>query len=141
MACNLWLDRVEAAGVLVQVSHLCYYEVRRELERLILASRKAGPSARAVAVRSLQRLEALVKRVGFPPFEVRTVVISAKLWAEARHLGYQTASDESLDADVILAATARRAGRGGRDVHVITTNVADLSRYVSACRWDDYPTD
>jgi hypothetical protein len=90
-------------------------------------------------IRSLQRLEEMVRRWGFPPFEARTMIVAARFWADARHRGFATASDDSLDADVILAATARRAARGDREVHVVTTNVGHISRYVLACRWDEYP--
>jgi toxin FitB len=140
-ACDEWLADIQTAGVASQIPPICYYEARREWERLTLRDRTADPVRCQNWLASLRRLEKLARRVGFSPIDVRTMFVAAQLWAEARHFGYQTASEDSLDSDVILAATAKRAARGGRDVHVITTNVTDLSRYVPACRWDDYPTD
>jgi len=57
---------------------------------------------------------------------------AAELWAQARNRGTPTAPPEALDADVILAAQAERAG-----AIVATENVGHLARYVTARHWRD----
>jgi len=141
VACRRWLGGVEAAGISIAMALICYYEARREWDRLILRDREADPARGRVWLGALGRLERLAGRVTLAPCDRKTMIIVAGYWAEARARGLPTAPDESLDADVILAATARRASRGGRDVCVITTNVAHLSRFVPARRWDEYPAD
>jgi hypothetical protein len=60
----------------------------------------------------------------------------AKLDALASFLGYlpltTTASDQSLDADVLLAGQALTLGHG---VVIATTNVGHLSRFAPAEEW------
>jgi predicted nucleic acid-binding protein len=138
-ACERWLDRVEAARISIQIPLICYYEVRREWERLILRDRSVDPVRAASSLDSLARLGRFVERTGLSPINAKTIVRASQLWGEARQRGLPTASDEALDADVILAATARQAARGGRDVWVISTNLFHLSRFVPTCRWDEYP--
>lgn len=38
------------------------------------------------------------------PITTDIMLMAAELWAEARNKGYQSASNDSLDGDVILAA-------------------------------------
>ena len=56
----------------------------------------------------------------------------AVFWAEARQQGRQTAGDQSLDADVLLAGQAHALSG---DVVIATTNVGHLSRFVAAEEW------
>ncbi len=138
--CADWLARTLRAGVEVKIPLICYYELRRELVRLA----GNGRGARSGTVHwddSLAWLDDLAARLGIAGIDVKVMRIAAELWAEARRQGLPTAARQSLDADVILAAIARRAARGGRDVRVVTTNVGHISRYVPACRWDNYPLD
>ena len=51
--------------------------------------------------------------------------------------GQQTAHDEAIDADVILAATAIIMAVEGEHVVIATTNVSDLARYTPAKNWED----
>ena len=138
--CTEWLAHIRRAGVEVKVPLICYYEIRREMIRLV------GDASRSVVVRSRWE-DALIwfddfsARLGIAGIDVKVMRIASDLWAEARRRGLPTAARHSLDADVILAAIARRASRGGRDVRVVTTNVGHLAHYVPACRWDNYPLD
>ena len=78
------------------------YEVRRELTRI-----------RASA--SLRRLDELVILGGLLYAAVTTVEWrkAAEFWADARTRGLPTASRDSLDADVVLAACAATIGQPG----------------------------
>ncbi|HEX5446052.1 MAG TPA: hypothetical protein VFW87_19655, partial [Pirellulales bacterium] len=60
---------------------------------------------------------------------------AAELWADARRRGKPTASDASLDADVILAAQAH--GIVGKDVVVASSNPKHLKRYIAADSWQN----
>jgi hypothetical protein len=58
---------------------------------------------------------------------------AAEFWSQTRQSGLPTASEKSLDVDVILAAQA--ATFGATDFVVATTNVRHLSRFVAAQDW------
>jgi hypothetical protein len=49
--------------------------------------------------------------------------------------GVPTASEDALDADVILAACAATIGQPGDQVIVATANVGHLARYCDAQLW------
>jgi predicted nucleic acid-binding protein len=120
--CNRWLRGLVAAGVRVVVPEVADYEVRREL-------------LRAGKVGGVSRLEALAGALEYLPITTAAMRRAAELWAEARRAGRPTAGEESLDADVILAAQALTLGAD--EVVVATTNAAHLSRYVGAAVWAD----
>ncbi len=121
----LWLGGLLEAGVLVQVPEVSDYEVRREL----LRSGKTG---------SIVRLDRLAEEIGYLPITTEAMRLAARFWADARNRGQPAASDESLDADVILAAQARLAeDEGANTVEVATTNPRHLSRFVDAKDWQD----
>lgn len=110
-----------AAGSRVIVPEIADYEVRRELLR---ANKTAG----------LARLDELGRRLEYLPITTAAMRQAAEFWAEARRQGHPTASDESIDGDVILAAQA--LSLGDSDVVVATTNVDHISRFVRADQWD-----
>jgi predicted nucleic acid-binding protein len=115
-----WLAALVTAGVEVLVPEIADYEVRRELLR---AGRKQG----------VARLDELKTTLGFLPITSEAMLQAAAFWAEARRRGKPTASDESLDADVILAAQA--ATLTGKTVVVASTNPKHISRFVPADDW------
>jgi predicted nucleic acid-binding protein len=110
------------ADVEVLVPEIADYEVRRELLR---AGRKKG----------VERLDELKATLGFVPITSEAMLQAAAFWAEARRRGRPTAADESLDADVILAAQA--ATLSGKTVVVASSNPKHLSRFVSTDRWQN----
>lgn len=121
----LWLRGLLAAGVSVLVPEISDYEIRREL-------------LRADRIRGLSRLDRLAEDLGYLPLTTEALRLAARFWADARNQGQPTASDESLDADVILAAQAATL-QGDTDdgVVVATTNPRHLSRFVDARLWQD----
>jgi predicted nucleic acid-binding protein len=106
------------------VPEICYYEVRRELARL----RNLG---------SLRDLDRLRSELTYLPITTPVILRATELWAEVRQGGRPTASDDALDGDVILAATAQLLVESGDDVLVATTNVRHLERFVPAAHWRD----
>lgn len=63
------------------------------------------------------------------------MLLAAELWAEARKTGQPTADPKALDGDVILSAQARLLCGEATEVIVATTNVAHLSRFITALDW------
>jgi hypothetical protein len=122
--CRLWIDGLLARSVEVVVPEIADYEVRRELTRV-----RAFPS--------LQRLDELLTVGGLSFAPVTTVEWrqAAIFGADARARGLPTASQDALDADVILAACATSIGQPGDQVIVATMNVGHLARYCDARLW------
>jgi len=127
--CNEWMENLLKNNIRIVVSEIADYEERREL---ILQNK----------LNNIQRLDALISRVGY--FRITTDVMreAAKLWAFTRKEGKQTADNKALDADVILCAQAIIAKREGIDVIIATSDPGDLNRllrnyYISARRWRD----
>lgn len=121
----LWLRGLLEASVLVRVPEIADYEVRRELLR-------AGKTAGVV------RLDRLADETGYLPLTTGTMRLAARFWADARNRGQPTATDASLDADMILAAQAILAeDEGANTVEVATPNPRHLSRYADARLWQE----
>lgn len=83
-------------------------------------------------MRAVERLDQL--RATFIYLQLTTAAMrhAAELWADARTRGLPTASEASLDADVILAAQAISVGGT-----VVTTNPRHLERFVTARTWEE----
>jgi hypothetical protein len=122
MACAQWLQGLVTNGSRVIVPEIADYEVRREL-------------LRANQARGIERLDALIVRLEYLPISTAAMRHAATLWAWARQQGLPTATDQSLDADVILAAQAVTLGIP--EVVIATTNVGHLSRFTSADLWQN----
>jgi len=124
-ACSEWLESLLLSGDVVVVPEIADYEIRRELIR---ASKQSG----------IQKLDALEADLVYLPLSTPSMRQAARLWASARKQGRPTATDDSLDVDVILAAQAQEiANELGLSVVVATTNVAHLSLFVHARRWEE----
>lgn len=120
--CQLWLKSLLRRGEKVAIPEISDYEVRREL-------------LRADLLRSLQRLDNLKQALDYIPIQTATMLLAAELWAEVRKTGRPTADPKALDGDVILSAQARLLCDEVTEVIVATTNVAHLSRFITASDW------
>lgn len=119
-----WLSDVLRRNADVYVPEVCDYELRRKLLHLI----RKGQSTQ----KSLDRLEALAELLNYLPLDTDTMLRAAGLWADARSRGKPTASDHSLDGDVILAAQA--LGAVGT---IVTNNRKHLDQFVPAKSIDE----
>jgi predicted nucleic acid-binding protein len=122
LECQQWLRSLLQKGEKIVIPEIADYEVRREL-------------IRAGLLKSLRRLDNLKQTLEYVPIQTETLLLAAHLWAEARQSGQPTADPKALDGDVILSAQARLLSNDTTDVIVATTNVAHLSRFVTALDW------
>ena len=122
--CHQWVKECIRAGHLVVAPAICYYEALRELERLNASSQIARLRGFCSAVpgRFLSVTDADLDR-------------AARLWARARNAGTPTASADSLDCDVILAAQALALNIPVSDFILATTNPGHLSQFVPCDLW------
>ena len=114
-----WLSGLLTSGVVVLLSEITDYEVRRNL---LLEG----------LTRSVARLDELKETLPYMPLTTQIMLRAAALWADARKRGQPTADPRELDGDVILAAQAEQAG-----AVVATENIGHLSRFVEARNWRD----
>jgi hypothetical protein len=77
-------------------------------------------------------------KLDYIPIGTETMILAAQLWAQARMTGQSTADPKALDGDVILSAQARllENDKDMTEVVVATTNVAHLSRFITALSWE-----
>jgi predicted nucleic acid-binding protein len=122
--CKDWMDRLNMSGDVLAIPEICDYELRRELIRMN-------------RIRSLQRLDRFSDLTTYIPLTTRMMRLAAEFWAQARSGGYPTGRDTALDADVILAAQVTEASESGFSTVIATTNVAHLSHFIDARRWQD----
>jgi predicted nucleic acid-binding protein len=120
--CQLWLKSLLRRGERIAIPEIADYEVRREL-------------LRAGLLQSLRRLDNLKQTLEYIPIQTDTMLLAASIWAEARQTGQPTADPKALDGDVILSAQARLLCDETTQVIVATTNVAHLSRFITALDW------
>lgn len=123
-SCREWVREREFRGDLVVVSEIADYEVRREL-------------IRAQKLNGVARLNIVKSKLSYLAITTETMLKAAELWAQARQVGKQTASDQSLDADMILAAQVLLLIESGDEAVVATSNPKHLSLFVPAARWQD----
>jgi predicted nucleic acid-binding protein len=111
-----------AQGARILIPEIADYEVRRELLR---ANRTKG----------VAQLDQLARVAEYLPITTSAMRQAAVFWAQARQQGQPTAGDQTIDADMILAAQAVMLGIAG--IVIATTNVGHLSRFVPAAPWHD----
>jgi predicted nucleic acid-binding protein len=122
LTCQLWLKSLLVQGERVVIPEIADYEVRREL-------------LRAGLLRSVHRLDNLKQTLEYIPIQTDAILLAANMWAEARKAGQPTADPKALDGDVILAAQAHLLCTDTTKAIVATTNVAHLSRFITALDW------
>lgn len=120
LACTQWLQKIVAEGIDVIVPEIADYELRRELLR---ANKHKG----------IAKLNALESVLTYLPLTTAAMHQAALFWAQARQQGQPTASDKTIDADMILVAQAVTLAVS--DVVIATTNVGHLSRFAPAALW------
>ncbi len=128
IACENWLYTMLLRGVNVYSSDLCDYEVRRSL---VLASLNKSD------INGIPKLNALREIISFLPITYPLLLKACSLWAQARSRGIPTASNSSLDVDIIICShwqTLQEESPGRRAV-IATTNVKHLSRFAEAQLW------
>lgn len=108
----------------IYVPAIADYELRRKLIHLI---RKKQASEMGLVY-----LNQFIESTNYLPLTKDTLVTAAELWAEVRLKGLPTASPESLDGDVILAAQAIEIGGV-----IVTYNRKHLTRFVAAKGWEE----
>jgi predicted nucleic acid-binding protein len=92
-ACAEWLRSLVVAENRVVVPENADYELRREL-------------LRANKVRGIANLDRLISLIEYLPITTAAMRRAAGNWAQARRQGHPTANDNTIDADMILAAQA-----------------------------------
>jgi toxin FitB len=112
-----WLKSLQKIETVIRVPEIADYELRRELLR-------QGKQ------KSINRLNKL-SQICLIPLTPETMRKAAELWAWVRNQGKPTASNESLDGDVILAAQAILQLKSFDQVIVVTTNLKHISRFES----------
>jgi predicted nucleic acid-binding protein len=125
MACSEWLEDLLATGREVVIPEIADYEVRRELLR---ANKTQG-------IARLDQLASLNPLLRYLPITTVAMRKAAEFWAQARQQGQPTAGDNTIDADMILAAQAVCSNFGS--VLIATTNVRHLARFAPAELWQN----
>ena len=118
-----WLKQRLANGTAIIVPEIADYEVRREL-------------LRAKLFRSVERLDDLKAHFTYLPITTAMMLRAAEFWADARIQGFQTAGNQALDGDVILAAQAIEVP-GAKNPIIVTDNIGHLSRYAKTDLWQN----
>jgi predicted nucleic acid-binding protein len=122
ISCAKWLLSHINKGIQIIIPEIVDYEVRREL-------------LRANKVKGLARLDELIDSLEYLPINTESMRQAAFFWAEARQKGQPTASDKTIDADMILVAQV--VVMDVQNKVIATTNVGHLSRSVADDLWQN----
>jgi toxin FitB len=124
--CQSWVRQLVGNEIPVVVPEIIDYELRR---KLIKDNKEEG----------IQRLNTLGELgIIYDPITTRIMQKAAALWGWARKKNQQTANDERIDVDVILAAHAIvLAAMYGEYTVVATSNIKHIGRYTPAKSWTD----
>jgi predicted nucleic acid-binding protein len=116
-----WFARMLDADARVFIPEIADYEVRRSfiLENL---------------TGSLANLDGLASLATYVPITTADMREAAVLWARSRKTGRTVADPKELNADVILAAQAKRLG-----ATIATDNIGHLAQFTPARQWTDIP--
>ncbi len=122
LAITRWSRALLVAGDRLYIPEVIDYELRREL-------------LRANKTNGVAKLDGLKTLFSYLPITTEAILLAADLWAYSRRTGVPTGDPKKLDIDVILAAQAKTLAAPSSDVIVATSNVAHISRFVSADLW------
>ncbi len=120
-----FLDFLSRDQIKIFLPEIVAYEVRRGLLYKKLKDTNC---------KSLQRFEAVSKQLTYLPINTNVFRIAENLWANARINGTPTASNVSLDNDVLLAAQTIDLNNGAT---IVTENIKHLKNYVKAYSWKE----
>jgi predicted nucleic acid-binding protein len=113
-----WLQFIQANKIALRVAEISDYELRRNL---LLEG----------LTKSINRLEQYRQTERIIPITSKMMLKAAELWAWVRSQGQPTASNESLDADVILVAQAILQKEYFDEVIIVTENPKHICRFDS----------
>lgn len=122
--CRDWVFACVQAGNPVYIPEIAYYEALRELER-------TGSVAQIARLKAFSA--ALPER--YILLTTKQIEHAAKLWAQARNSGQQTASRDSLDGDMLLVAQALSLNLSPTDYVIATTNLNHIGLFAAAQDW------
>ena len=123
-SCLNWLREVILAGHQIVVCEINDYELRRSL-------------IRTNSKHSIGELESLISTLTYSPISTPVMRRAAANWAHARNTGYPLAHPQALDCDMILLAHVQEFHVTNQPAVIVTTDVADLSRFTDARLWQD----
>lgn len=112
-----WLKSLRDTKTVIRIPERADYQLRRELLR----------EGKHKSIEHLNQLS----QICLIPITTETMRKAADLWAWLRNQGKPTASNDSLDGDVILAAQAILQLNTFDEVIVVTTNLKHISRFES----------
>lgn len=110
-----WLKSLDKETV-IKVAEITDYELRREL-------------LRTGKLKSIDRLNKFNQEVGLIPLNSAVMQQAAELWAWTRNKGKPTASNDSLDGDVILVSQAIIQLSNFDKITIATTNIKHISLF------------
>lgn len=110
-----WLKSLNKETV-IKVAEVTDYEVRRELLR-------TGKQ------KSIDKLNKFNESVGLITINSAVMKKAAELWAWTRNRGKPTASNQSLDGDVILVSQAIIQLNNFEQITIATTNIKHISLF------------
>jgi predicted nucleic acid-binding protein len=112
----------------IYIPEIVDYELRRKLLHLGYRKHQGRKWARE-AIANLDELTSL----GYLPLTTETMRLAASLWARTRSEGQIRGSEESLDADVILAAQAQQS-----EGQIVTSNERHFRNLADLFDWRSY---
>lgn len=122
--CARWLQAMSDAGHEIFVPEISDYELRRELTR-------------ARKLRSVARLDRLHSEVHYLPISTDAMRKAAEYSAFLRNSGQPGASDDDLDADMIICGQVSVCSSDLDDCVVVTNNARHFSALVNAMAWHE----
>jgi toxin FitB len=126
LQCRSRIKQLVTSGILVVVPEIVDYELRRTL---ICGEKLEG-------IKNLNKLGQM--GLIYAPITTEAMNKASQLWAWARKTGQQTANNDKIDIDVILAAQSIILSEETGEYTVIaTSNVSDLERYTYAKKWEE----
>jgi predicted nucleic acid-binding protein len=127
--CKKWVEKLVLDGIQVAIPQIIDYELRRELIRLN-------------AIKSVSQLDIIKQVLPLVILDEEMMIKAAELWAWARKTNQQTAHNQNIDIDVILAAQAIVLAQQEQDYVVVATgNVEHIIRYTPAMFWQKVTTE